>query len=68
MLVKQERTNVKNTVSQFRRFIGKKFDDPEVQKELKRNIPYTILEQPGKKIGIKVGLRYFSKSKVKVNL
>ena len=46
---------MRNTVSQFKRFIGRKFNDPEVQHELKRGIPYQVIEQPGGKIGIKVG-------------
>ncbi|XP_028406381.1 97 kDa heat shock protein-like [Dendronephthya gigantea] len=51
----QERTNVRNTVSQFKRLIGKKFSDADIQHELKtRMIPYTIVEQPDGKIGIKV--------------
>ena len=46
---------MKNTVSQFKRLIGKKFSDPDVQNELQtRMIPYTIVEQPEGKIGIKV--------------
>lgn len=53
----KERTNVMNTVSQFKRFVGKKFSDPDIQHELhSRMIPYNIVEQPDGKIGIKVSL------------
>lgn len=46
-----------NTVSQFKRFVGKKFSDPDIQRELNsRMIPYNIVEQPDGKIGIKVSL------------
>lgn len=46
-------SNLRNTISQFKRFIGKKFSDPSVQEDLK-HVPYQVVEQPGDGIGIKV--------------
>ena len=60
----KERTNVKNTVSQFKRFIGKQFSDPDIQHELQtRMIPYDVLEIQDGKIGIKVGWNFRNESK-----
>lgn len=55
---------MKNTVSQFKRLIGKKFSDPDVQHELQsRMVPYNIVEQPDGKVGIKVSLNSRNESK-----
>lgn len=46
-------TNPKNTVSQFKRFIGRKYKDPAVQEELKRT-PYNVVETENGGIGMQV--------------
>lgn len=46
-------TNLKNTISQFKRFIGKKFSDPIVQEDIKE-MQYEVVELPNDNIGIKV--------------
>lgn len=53
-------TNLKNTVSTFKRFIGRKFSDPFVQNELK-NFPKPFKVEGGKKdeILIKVNFVFF---------
>lgn len=45
--------NLKNTVSQFKRLIGRKFSDPVVEDE-KRRLPCQLVENPGDCIGVKV--------------
>lgn len=45
--------NLKNTISQFKRFIGKKFSDPAVQQDIKE-VPYEVVQQADDEIGIKV--------------
>lgn len=64
----KERTNVMNTVSQFKRLIGKKFSDPDIQHELQsRIIPYDIVEQPDGKIGVKVSLNSRNESENEIS-
>lgn len=51
----QSTTNLKNTVSCFKRFIGRAFTDPFVQNELKNHFrPYQVVEGPNGKINIQV--------------
>lgn len=47
--------NLKNTVSQFKRLIGRKFSDPVVAEE-KRRQNCQLVERPGDSIGLKVSL------------
>lgn len=47
--------NFKNTVSQFKRLIGRKFSDPVVAEE-KRRQNCQLVERPGDSIGLKVSL------------
>ena len=52
-------------MSQFKRLIGKKFSDPDIQHELQsRMIPYDIVEQPDGKVGIKVSWNSTNESKI----
>ena len=45
--------NLKNTVSQFKRLIGRKFSDPVVLEEKKR-LSCQLVERPDDSIGVKV--------------
>ncbi|CAB3224942.1 unnamed protein product [Arctia plantaginis] len=46
-------TNMKNTVFGFKRLLGRKFNDPYIQKELK-HFPYKVEQRPDGGIGIRV--------------
>lgn len=51
---RQSVTNSKNTIFAVKRFIGRRFSDPEVQKEVKR-LPYETRERKDGGIEIKLG-------------
>lgn len=46
-------TNMKNTIYGFKRLLGRKYNDPYVQQELKY-LPFRVVQQPNGSIGIKV--------------
>jgi len=46
-------TNIKNTILNFKHLIGRKFNDPVVQNEIKW-LPFELIELPEKNIGVKV--------------
>lgn len=46
-------TNMKNTIGDFKRLLGRKYNDPQVQNELKF-IPYRVEQRPDGGIGIRV--------------
>ncbi|KAL6422244.1 hypothetical protein ACFW04_010921 [Cataglyphis niger] len=46
-------TNVKNTIHGFKRLLGRKYNDPQVQSEL-RSLPYKVTPQADGSIGIHV--------------
>lgn len=48
-------TNVKNTIHGFKRLLGRKYNDPQVQFEL-RFLPYKITQQADGSIGIHVSI------------
>lgn len=59
----QQVTNMKNTVSGFKCLLGRKFNDPHVQRELS-SIPTKVDQRPDGSIGYKVNYldqeQYFS--------
>ncbi|XP_076619211.1 heat shock protein 70Cb isoform X1 [Colletes latitarsis] len=46
-------TNMKNTIFGFKRLLGRKFNDPQVQREIQM-LPFTVTQQPDGGIGIHV--------------
>ena len=53
----QQVTNIKNTIYGMKRLLGRKYNDPHVQRELKY-LPYNVIELHNGKIGIKVCIRF----------
>lgn len=49
----QQVTNMKNTISGFKRLLGRKYNDPQVQYE-QRTLPYRLEQRPDGGIGIRV--------------
>ncbi len=56
---RQAITNPKNTIFAVKRFIGRRYSDPEVQKELKR-LPYETRERADGGVEVKMGDRWFT--------
>jgi heat shock protein 4 len=48
------RNNYKNTVSCFKRFIGRKFNDPDVQEEIKKFVHNKMVELENGNVGVTV--------------
>lgn len=55
---RQAVTNPDNTVFAVKRFIGRRYDDPEVQKELKR-LPYETKRKSSGGVEIKMGEKWY---------
>jgi molecular chaperone DnaK len=56
---RQRITNPKNTIFAVKRFIGRRWDDPEVQKELKR-LPYETRKRSDGGVEIKMGDKWYT--------
>ena len=56
---RQAVTNPKNTIIAVKRFIGRKYSDPEVEKELKR-LPYETRERGDGGVEIKMGEKWYT--------
>jgi molecular chaperone DnaK len=56
---RQAITNPKNTIFAVKRFIGRRYDDPEVQNELKR-LPYDTRRRADGGVEVKMGDRWYT--------
>ncbi len=56
---RQRITNPKNTIFAAKRFIGRRYDDPEVQEELKR-LPYETRRRSDGGVEIKMGDKWYT--------
>jgi len=56
---RQAITNPKNTIHSVKRFIGRRYSDPEIQKELKR-ISYETRERSDGEVEVKMGDKWYT--------
>ena len=60
---RQAVTNPENTVSSVKRFMGRKFDDPAVQRD-KGLVPYKLQAAPNGDVQVKMGDRWYSPQEI----
>ena len=60
---RQAVTNPENTVSSVKRFIGRKFSDPTVQRD-KELVPYKLKAAPNGDVQVKMGDRWYSPQEI----
>lgn len=46
-------TNMKNTITSFKRLLGRKFNDPQVQREM-RLLPYRVEDMGNGRVGVRL--------------
>ncbi len=63
MARRQEITNPENTIFSAKRLIGRRFSDPEVQKD-KKNLPYQIKEAADGGVEIKLGEKWYKPAEI----
>ena len=64
---RQAVTNPENTVFSAKRFMGRKYDDPSVQRDAKL-VPYKLQKAPNGDVQIRMGERWFSPQEISAKI